>query len=53
MDGVVDVVDLQLCVNVVLVIETSPDLVTRADLKRDGEVNILDIQALVNIILGT
>jgi len=37
---------------VVLGIETSLDIVARADLNRDGEVNILDIQALVNIILG-
>jgi len=52
-DGVTDVVDLQLCVNVALGTETSPDITARADLNRDGQVNVLDIQALVNIILGT
>ena len=53
LDGAIDVVDLQLCVNVVLGIEVSPDIIARADLNRDGEVTILDVQALVNIILGT
>jgi hypothetical protein len=51
-DGVVDVVDLQLCVNVVLGTETDPAIVERADLNADGTTNILDIQQLVNIILG-
>lgn len=51
-DGAADVVDLQLCVNVILEIETSPAIVAAADLNQDGEVNILDVQALVNIILG-
>jgi Concanavalin A-like lectin/glucanases superfamily/Dockerin type I domain len=51
-DGIVDVVDLQLCINVVLGTETDPGIVQRADLSSDGSANIVDVQQLVNIILG-
>jgi subtilisin family serine protease len=52
-DGLVDVLDLQLCVNVVLGTETTPAIVDRADLNADDGVDVLDIQAIVNLILGT
>jgi hypothetical protein len=51
-DGLVDIIDLQLCVNVVLGTEVTPAIVSRADLNADGAVNILDVQSLVNAILA-
>jgi hypothetical protein len=51
-DGVVDVLDVQLCVNVILGTETDPDIVYRADVNGDGNVDVLDVQEIVNIILG-
>ncbi|HET7011018.1 MAG TPA: dockerin type I repeat-containing protein, partial [Anaerolineales bacterium] len=51
-DGTVNIVDLQLCVNVVLGTENDPGIAQRADLNSDGSVNIVDVQQLVNIILG-
>ena len=52
LDGLVNVVDLQLAVNVVLGGETEPGLTVRADVNGDGQVNVLDVQAIVNIILA-
>ncbi|MCK4692589.1 MAG: right-handed parallel beta-helix repeat-containing protein [Anaerolineales bacterium] len=51
-DGQVDVLDTQLCVNVVLGTETDPVIVARADVNTDGEVNVLDVQEIVNIMLA-
>jgi hypothetical protein len=48
----VDVLDAQLCVNVVLGTETDPVIVTLADVNKDGEVNVLDVQIIVNIVLS-
>ena len=48
-DGVIDVLDLVLLVNMILFGEYS----TIADLNEDGVVNILDIVIYRNIILGT
>lgn len=53
LDGLVNVIDVQLCVNVILGSETDPDVIIRADVNTDGSVNVLDVQAIVNIILGT
>jgi hypothetical protein len=52
LDGLVNVIDTQLCVNVILGSETDPGVVARADVTQDGSVNVLDIQAIVNIILA-
>ena len=51
-DGVVNVVDVQLCVNVFLGLETNPDIIARADVNNDGSVNIIDVQRIVNVFLG-
>jgi parallel beta-helix repeat protein len=51
-DGQVDVRDTQLCVNVVLGVETDPAIVARADVNTDGEVNVLDVQEIVNVMLA-
>jgi hypothetical protein len=48
----VDVLDVQLCVNVVLGLETDPTLVERADANGDGQANVLDVQIVVNAFLG-
>ena len=53
LDGLVNVIDVQLCVNVILGSETDPDVIIRADVNGDGGANVLDVQAIVNIILGT
>lgn len=51
-DGQVDVLDTQLCVNVVLGTETDPVIVARADVNTDGEVNVLDVQEIINVMLA-
>jgi subtilisin family serine protease len=48
-DGSINVLDIQLCVNVALGIETDPGVAARADLNDDGSVNVLDVQLLVNL----
>ena len=48
LDGVVDVLDVQLCVNVFLGIETPPAIVRRADVNSDEAVDVLDVQLVVN-----
>ena len=47
-----DVLDVQLCVNVVLGLETDPEVVARADANGDGQANVLDVQIVVNAFLG-
>jgi hypothetical protein len=51
LDGVVNVVDVQLCVNVFLGTESEPGIVERSDVNDDGLVNVLDVQHIVNFIL--
>jgi len=51
-DAKVNIQDFQLCVNIILGIETNSDIVGRADINEDGSVSILDVQEIVNIILG-
>jgi hypothetical protein len=51
-DGQVNVLDVQLCVNVILGSETDPDIVAHADVNEDGDVNVLDVQTIVNAILA-
>jgi M6 family metalloprotease-like protein len=50
-DGRVNVLDIQLCVNVVLGPETDPETIAHADVNGDGVVNVLDVQAIVNAYL--
>jgi parallel beta-helix repeat protein len=52
LDGHVDVVDVQLCVNVFLGKETDPGIVARANVNADGQVNVLDVQQIVNLFLA-
>ncbi|MGA1824592.1 MAG: DUF6288 domain-containing protein [bacterium] len=49
-DGTVNILDLQLCVNVIMEHEPDPDIVAQRDVNNDGVVNITDIQMIVNII---
>ena len=51
LDGVVDVLDVQLCVNVFLGTETAPAVVVRADVNSDEVVDVLDVQLVVNDFL--
>jgi hypothetical protein len=52
LDGFVNIIDVQLCVNVILGSETESGIVMRSDVTGDGSVNVLDAQAIVNIILA-
>jgi hypothetical protein len=51
-DGRVDVLDIQLCVNVILGTEKDPTIVDAADVNQDGMVNVLDVQWTVNVFLA-
>ncbi len=51
-DGVVNALDVQLCVNVILGTETDPGIIARSDVNVDGVANVLDLQMIVNLILG-
>ncbi len=52
-DGSINILDIQLCVNVILGAEIDPGIVARADVHDDGSVNVIDVQAIVNIILAS
>ena len=52
LDGGVDVLDVQLCVNVFLGSETDPGIVGRSDVNGDTAVDVLDVQLVVNEFLG-
>jgi len=52
LDGAINVLDIQLCVNVALAVETDPAVIDRADLNGDEAVNVLDVQLLVNLFLA-
>lgn len=52
LDGRVDVLDVQLCVNVFLGTESDVDIISRSDVNADGEVNVVDVQHIVNFILA-
>jgi hypothetical protein len=51
-DGVVNILDTQICVNVMLSIEEDPALVQRADVNLDGEVDIADVDQIVAAIIA-
>jgi len=47
----INIVDVQLCINVFLGVELDADISARADVNSDSSVNVLDVQQIVNIIL--
>jgi hypothetical protein len=49
LDGLVDAIDVQLCVDVFLGFETDSAIRIRADLNKDGLVNALDVQETVKV----
>jgi len=51
-DGRVDVLDVQLCTNVALGVETDPEIVNKADINLDGVVDTLDVLKIIQGILG-
>ena len=51
MDGVVDVLDVQLWVNVSSGVETNPDIVERADINKDDRIDEIDVQIILSAIL--
>ena len=52
MDGIINVQDIILLVNIILdILNPTPDQFEAADLNADGIINVLDVIALVNIIL--
>ena len=51
-DGVVNVGDINVVVNIILGGHASPEVMKRADVNGDGMVNISDINLLISIILG-
>jgi parallel beta-helix repeat protein len=52
LDGSVNSLDVQLCVNVLDGWETDADIVKRADVNGDGVVSSLDLQQIVRKVLG-
>jgi hypothetical protein len=50
-DGVVDIRDLQLCVNVISCVESNAKIKLRSDLNENGNTDYQDLELLVNIIL--
>jgi hypothetical protein len=51
-DGIVDIRDLQLCVDVILGVETNSDRISRADLNGNGNTDNQDFEQLVDIVLN-
>jgi hypothetical protein len=50
-DDIVDILDAQICVNVILLIENDPAIAERADVNLDGEVNSADVDQILAVIL--
>ena len=51
-DGVVDVADVNICINIILELNNDLDVRALADLNEDGNVDISDVNAIINIILA-
>jgi hypothetical protein len=51
MDGLFDVLDVQLWVNVSSGVETNPDIVERADVNEDGRIDDIDLQLILSVVL--
>jgi hypothetical protein len=52
LDGIVDAVDVDLCVLVLLALEEDGGVRQRADVNRDGALNALDLQLVINSAAG-
>jgi parallel beta-helix repeat protein len=52
LDGKVNTIDVALCANAFLGIETNVTILERADLNLDGRVDVLDVQMVVNAMDG-
>jgi hypothetical protein len=50
-DDAVDVLDIQLCINVILGLETDPAIVSNSDINNDGRVTTSDVDLLVELAL--
>ena len=50
-DGQINILDVQLCTNVILGTETNPDIVAKADVNEDGTVNDADVNSIKNDLL--
>ena len=50
-DGIVDVEDVNIAINIVLKVNTDAGVAANADLNNDGIVDVEDVNALINIIL--
>ncbi|MBO4870583.1 MAG: leucine-rich repeat protein [Muribaculaceae bacterium] len=50
-DGVVDVADVNICINIILELNNDPEVKALADLNGDGVVDVADVNAIINIIL--
>jgi rhamnogalacturonan endolyase len=49
-DGNVDILDVQVCVNVLSGLETDPEVVSRADMDKNGLVNATDVEQVIEKI---
>ena len=50
-DGVVDVADVNICINIILELTQDEELENLADINYDGVVDVSDVNMLINIIL--
>ena len=51
-DGVVNVADINVIVNIILGGHVSPEIMKRADVNNDGVVNVSDINIVISLILA-
>jgi hypothetical protein len=52
LDGIVNIQDVDLCVDVILGREEDAAIHRRADVNQDNRVNVLDLQRIINIVAG-
>jgi hypothetical protein len=52
LDNAVDVLDMQICVNVVIGVNSDSEIVDRADVNKDSQVDSMDLQTIVYSVLG-
>ena len=52
LDGAVNILDVQVCVNVILGTESATEIVDRADVNEDGNIDDEDLQAIANSALA-
>ncbi|MBO4870423.1 MAG: choice-of-anchor J domain-containing protein [Muribaculaceae bacterium] len=51
-DGVVDIADVNICINIILETNNDPNVKALADLSGDGTVDVTDVNMMINIILS-